>query len=170
MNLNATLQTSQSYYMQLLFGQTPARENSPAAGAAQNTAGTGTTVSISFAFSSKTEISLQAKQIENYFSGNGQQTDNQNATTSSPLDAFNNGPWGIDQTAGRIANFVLTGAGDDANRLRVGRDAIMQGFKEAEKAWGSKLPDISYQTIGQAVSLIDQKLNSLGQPVMDTVV
>jgi hypothetical protein len=173
MDIKTALQTGQNYSMQILFGQTPANQNTSAKAPSrteQNASGRDASLSLSLSWSGKTEITLQAKQIENYFSGDDQQTKNEDATASSPLDAFNNGPWGIDQTAGRIANFVLAGAGDDADRLRLGRDAIMQGFKDAEKAWGGKLPDISYQTINQAVSLIDQKLNSLNQPVVDEVV
>ncbi len=173
MNINATLQSSQNSSLRILFGTAPANQNNSAKAAPlleQSAPGKETSLSLSLALSSRTEITLQATQIKNYFSGAGQQTANRDATSTSPLEAFNKGPWGVDQTAGRIANFVLSGAGDDAERLRLGRDAIMQGFKEAEKAWGGKLPDISYQTIDQAVSLIDKKLNSLDQPVVDVVV
>ena len=105
MNIKATLQTSQNYYLQILLGQTPANGDNPVKGAAnleQSATGTDSSLSISFAFHSKTEITLQAKQIDNSLPGNGQQTENQDTASTSPTDAFNNGPWGVDQTAARI--------------------------------------------------------------------
>ena len=90
---------------------------------------------------------------------------------AAPEAAFSNdGYWGIDKTAGRIADFVLQSAGEDEEKLRIGRDAIMQGFREAEKVWGGKLPDISYKTIEAAVAAIDDRLQELDAPVVDLVV
>ena len=45
---------------------------------------------------------------------------------------------------------------------------IMQGFNDAQKAWGDKLPDISQQTITKATNLINQKMTDLGYSVLDT--
>ncbi|MBU4263556.1 MAG: hydrogenase-4 component G [Proteobacteria bacterium] len=78
------------------------------------------------------------------------------------------GYWGIDKTSQRLADFVLNGSGGDLNKLRAGREGILQGFKEAEKLWGGKLPDISYKTIDQALSNIDDKIKELGGAVVDT--
>jgi len=76
--------------------------------------------------------------------------------------------WGIDKTSQRLADFVLNGAGGDLNKLRAGREGILQGFKEAEKLWGGQLPEISYKTIEQALSRIDEKIKELGGAVVDT--
>ncbi len=78
------------------------------------------------------------------------------------------GFFGISQTSERIANFVLTGAGDDVDKLKAGREGILQGFKEAEGIWGGKLPDISYETIDKAVEMIDKKLSDLGASILDS--
>ena len=78
------------------------------------------------------------------------------------------GFFGITQTSERIANFVLVGAGDDANKLKAGREGILRGFKEAESMWGDKLPDISYETINKAVEMIDKKLGILGVSILDS--
>ena len=78
------------------------------------------------------------------------------------------GFFGVTQTSERIANFVLMGAGDDADKLRAGREGILRGFKEAESMWGGKLPDISYETINKAVEMIDKKLGALGVSILDS--
>lgn len=77
------------------------------------------------------------------------------------------GFFGINQTADRIANFVINGAGNDEKLLQAGRAGILQGFKEAEQIWGGKLPDISYKTIDKAVEIIDKKMSELGFAVLD---
>ncbi|MDA7848296.1 hydrogenase-4 component G [Sulfurospirillum sp.] len=78
------------------------------------------------------------------------------------------GFFGITQTSERISNFVLMGAGDDADKLKAGREGILRGFKEAESMWGGKLPDISYETIDKAVEMIDKKLGSLRVSILDS--
>lgn len=78
------------------------------------------------------------------------------------------GFFGISQTAQRIADFVINGAGDDESMLRAGRGGIVQGFEEAEGVWGGKLPDISYQTIEKAVAIIDEYMQGLDFSVVDT--
>lgn len=78
------------------------------------------------------------------------------------------GFFGVTQTSERIANFVLMGAGDDVDKLKAGREGILQGFKEAEEMWGEKLPDISYETIDKAVEMIDKKLGELGASILDS--
>lgn len=80
------------------------------------------------------------------------------------------GFFGVTKTAERIANFVLSGAGDDEDKLRAGREGILRGFKEAEQMWGGKLPEISYQTIQKATDAIDEKLSSLNANVINTTV
>ncbi|MGM0623088.1 MAG: hydrogenase-4 component G [Campylobacterota bacterium] len=78
------------------------------------------------------------------------------------------GFFGIAQTSNRVADFVLSGAGDDIEKLRAGREGILQGFKEAEQIWGEKLPDISYDTLSKTLEKIDQKIEGLGYNVLDT--
>ncbi len=77
------------------------------------------------------------------------------------------GYFGIDKTSQRIIGFVIKGAGNDIDRLRAGREGILRGFTEAEKAWGGKLPDISYSTIEKSLEAIDEKIRELGGSVVD---
>jgi hypothetical protein len=78
------------------------------------------------------------------------------------------GYFGISKTSARLADFILSGAGDDLEKLKAGREGIVRGFKEAEQIWGQKLPDISYETLDKALSKIDEKITSLGGSVLDT--
>ncbi|MBI9091289.1 MAG: hydrogenase-4 component G [Desulfobacterium sp.] len=78
------------------------------------------------------------------------------------------GYYGVAKTSQRIADFVLSGAGDDMDRLKQGRRGILQGFEAAEKAWGGKLPDISYDTIEAALKSVDDKISELGGNILET--
>ncbi|MBT0612282.1 hypothetical protein [Campylobacter hyointestinalis] len=73
-----------------------------------------------------------------------------------------NGFFGIKQTSERIANFVISGAGDDANKLQKGFEGMKRGFEEASKLWGGKLPDISNQTIDKAIQKVASRIEELG--------
>lgn len=78
------------------------------------------------------------------------------------------GFFGVSQTSARLSDFVLSGGGDDLERLKAGREGIIRGFNEAEEMWGGKLPDISYETLEKALAKIDEKITSLGGNVLDT--
>lgn len=78
------------------------------------------------------------------------------------------GFFGVSQTSNRLADFVLSGGGDNIDRLKAGREGIIRGFNEAEKIWGQKLPDISYETLDKALAKIDEKITSLGGNILDT--
>ncbi len=77
------------------------------------------------------------------------------------------GYFGIAKTSQRIGDFVLKGAGNDLDRLKSGREGILRGFQEAEKAWGGKLPQISYETLEKSLEAIDEKILELGGSVVD---
>jgi len=78
------------------------------------------------------------------------------------------GFFGIEQTAQRIADFVINGAGGNEELLRAWREGMLQGFSEAEEIWGGKLPDISQETIKKATELVDKTMSDLGFSVIDT--
>ncbi len=79
------------------------------------------------------------------------------------------GYWGMGQTAARLAEFVLNGAGDDLEKLRAGRAGIIKGFKEAEEIWGGTLPEISYQTQENALGTIDERIKELDGNLIEAV-
>ncbi|MBF0235110.1 MAG: hydrogenase-4 component G [Desulfamplus sp.] len=92
------------------------------------------------------------------------------SSTSSdkPGDLFGeDGYWGVKKTAGRISDFVLSGAGDDIEKLKAGREGIQRGLKDAEKVWGGKMPDLAYETIDKSIEAIDEKIKKLGGNIVD---
>ena len=57
------------------------------------------------------------------------------------------GAWSPEAVSKRILDFVKAFDTGDPGRRQMLRDAVEQGYEEAEAAWGSKLPDISRDTI-----------------------
>jgi len=120
--------------------------------------------------SAEGQIDLNQKDFQNFLKDigyNGKNIADLSQSEAKKLVA-DDGFFGVDQTAKRISDFVINGAGNDEGMLRAGRTGIMQGFKEAEKVWGGKLPDISQQTITKATDLINQKMTDLGYSILDT--
>lgn len=79
----------------------------------------------------------------------------------------NGGFFSVENTAARASGFVMSFAGNNVELLREGRAGIIQGFEEAEKLWGGKLPDIAYESHDLALKQIDEKINSLGGTTLD---
>jgi len=77
------------------------------------------------------------------------------------------GIFGIKQTSERIAGFVIAGAGGDEDRLRAGREGMLQGFKDAERMWGGELPEISQKTMQAAIEMIDKEMHDLGYSILN---
>lgn len=78
-----------------------------------------------------------------------------------------NGFFGVIQTSERIADFVVAGAGGDEDRLRAGREGMIQGFKEAEEMWGGELPEISQETMRKSIDIVDKAIYDLGFSIID---
>lgn len=81
------------------------------------------------------------------------------------------GYWGAKQTAQRISDFVLNAAGDDPKKLQEGRRGILNGFNEAKGLLGKNfqggLSDLANNTIEQAIKAIDEKLQKLGENLLN---
>ncbi|MEA1981979.1 MAG: hypothetical protein U9N39_00395 [Campylobacterota bacterium] len=77
------------------------------------------------------------------------------------------GMFGIKQTSERIANFVINGAGGDEDRLRAGREGMLQGFKMAEDMWGGELPEISQKTMQAAIEMVDKEMYEQGYSILN---
>ncbi len=120
--------------------------------------------------SAKGQMDLNQKDFQSFLKDigyNGKNIADLSQSEAKKLVA-DDGFFGVTKTAQRIADFVINGAGDNEGMLRAGRSGIMQGFNDAQKAWGDKLPDISQQTITKATDLINQKMTDLGYSVLDT--
>lgn len=77
------------------------------------------------------------------------------------------GFFGIDNTANRIADFVIKGAGNDVEKLKKGLEGIKQGFDQAEKIWGGELPQISQDTIEATIKKVSDRIDELGGKTLD---
>jgi len=77
------------------------------------------------------------------------------------------GIFGVEQTSERIANFVISGAGGDEDKLRAGREGMLKGFAEAERMWGGELPEISKQSIAKAIEMVDKAMHDLGFSIIN---
>lgn len=65
------------------------------------------------------------------------------------------GYFGVDQTSDRIVDFAIAAAGSDPSRLDAIKAGVEKGFKEAQKAFGGSLPDISYDTYDAIMNKLD---------------
>ncbi|ECZ1569721.1 hypothetical protein F7V12_01070 [Campylobacter coli] len=77
------------------------------------------------------------------------------------------GFFGIDNAANRIADFVIKGAGNDVEKLKKGLEGIKQGFEQAEKIWGGELPQISQDTIEATIKKVSDRIDELGGKTLD---
>ena len=77
------------------------------------------------------------------------------------------GLFGIKQTSERIANFVIDGSAGNEDRMRAGREGMLQGFKDAEAMWGGELPEISQKTMQAAIEMVDKAMHEAGFSILD---
>lgn len=80
------------------------------------------------------------------FLASGEYTVDPATKAQAQADIAEDGYYGVEQTASRIFDFASALAGDDVDKMKEMQEAFEKGFKQAEKTWGGKLPDISYQT------------------------
>lgn len=71
-------------------------------------------------------------------------------------DISEDGYWGVDKTAGRIMDFAKALSGGDPSKIETLRKAVQGAFKDAEKQWGSKLPEISQKTYDEVMNRFDK--------------
>ena len=65
------------------------------------------------------------------------------------------GYFGVEKTSQRIVDFAINGFGNDPSKLQEMKDAIDQGFSDAQEAFGGALPDISQQTYDAIMEKLD---------------
>lgn len=70
-------------------------------------------------------------------------------------DVSEDGYYGVKQTSQRLFDFASALAGDDVEKMKEMQVAMEKGYKNAEKAWGGKLPDICQETLDAANKLFD---------------
>ncbi len=72
------------------------------------------------------------------------------------------GYWGVEQTSKRMFDYASALAGDDVNKMKAMQAAMEKGYKEATKAWGKDLPEISKRTLAAANKLFEDYYKSKG--------
>jgi hypothetical protein len=77
-------------------------------------------------------------------------------------DISEDGYWGVKQTSDRIVDFANALTGGDPSKIEEMREAFKKGFKQATKAWGGDLPDISQQTYDAVMEKFDQMASAAG--------
>lgn len=80
------------------------------------------------------------------FLASGNYTVDAATKAQAQADIAEDGYYGVDQTSSRIFDFACALAGDDVDKMKEMQEAFAKGFAQAEKTWGGKLPDISYET------------------------
>ena len=77
-------------------------------------------------------------------------------------DISEKGYWGVEQTSKRMFDYASALAGDDVNEMKAMQAAMEKGYKQATKAWGKELPEISKKTLAAANKLFDDFYKSKG--------
>ncbi len=86
---------------------------------------------------------------------NGELTVDPATREQAQADISESGYWGVTQTSDRILDFAKALSGGDSSKLEELRSAFEKGFKQAEKTWGGKLPEISQKTYEETMKKFD---------------
>ncbi len=74
---------------------------------------------------------------------------------SAQAEIAEDGYFGVEQTSDRLIGFAKAISGGDPDKIELLRDAVIQGFEEAEEMWGGELPQISQDTFDATMSKFD---------------
>lgn len=66
------------------------------------------------------------------------------------------GEYSVDSVATNIMNMAKALSGGDTSKIGELKEGFLKGFKEAEKAWGGELPDISKKTYDEVLKRFDE--------------
>lgn len=89
------------------------------------------------------------------FLASGNFTVDEAARAEAQKSLEDGGYWSVEKTSDRIVEFAKALTGGDPSKVEDMRKAIDDGFKEATKAWGKELPEITNKTY----DAIQEKLN-----------
>jgi len=101
-------------------------------------------------------ISRQGKKLEDLLSGKEVLLVDGETRAAATEMISEDGELGVKAVSERIVSFAKALAGDDSSKAGELRNAIIQGFKEAEKALGGKLPEISQKTYDEVMRQLDE--------------
>lgn len=77
------------------------------------------------------------------------------------------GFFGIDNTANRIADFAIKGAGNDVEKLKKGLEGIKQGFEQAEKNLGRRASSNQPRYNRSYNKKVSDRIDELGGKTLD---
>ena len=86
---------------------------------------------------------------------NGDFTADEDTINKAKEEISEDGYWGVKQTSQRIFDFAVALSGGDEAKMNKMKDAVIKGFKEATKAWGKELPDVSQKTYDAVMKKFD---------------
>ncbi|NLG04696.1 MAG: hypothetical protein GX567_12845 [Clostridia bacterium] len=89
------------------------------------------------------------------FLAKGEFTVSPEVKAQAQADIAEDGYWGVEQTSDRILDMAKALTGGDPDKIEEMRSAFEKGFKQATKAWGKDLPDISSQTYDAVMKKFD---------------
>ena len=75
--------------------------------------------------------------------------------SQAQADISEDGYYGVKKTSERMFEFAMALTGGDVDKMKEMQSAVEKGYKQAEKTWGGKLPDISKQTLDATNKLFD---------------
>jgi len=101
-------------------------------------------------------ISKQGKKLEDLLEGKDVLLVDEETRAAAAQAVSEDGELGVKAVSERIVAFAKEVSGNDKNRIGELKNAIIQGFKEAEKALGGKLPDISQRTYDEVMKKLDE--------------
>ncbi len=105
-------------------------------------------------------ISKQGKKLEDLLSGKEVLIVDDETRAKAAEAISEDGEWGVKAVSDRLVAFAKAISGNDKTKVAELKDAIAQGFKEAEKLFGGKLPEISYKTYDETMKKLDEWANS----------
>jgi len=89
------------------------------------------------------------------FLASGEYTVDEAAKAKAQELVSEDGYYGVKQTSERLFDFASALAGEDVEQMKKMQDAVLKGYKEAEKAWGRDLPEISKKTLEATKKLFE---------------
>ena len=75
-------------------------------------------------------------------------------------DIGEDGYFGVEQTSSRIFDFAMALSGGDKATMEKMKDVFLKGYKQAEGAWGDKLPEICQKTYDAVLKKFEDYANS----------
>lgn len=89
------------------------------------------------------------------FLASGKYTVDAATKAQAQADVSENGYYGVKQTSERMFEFAMALTGGDVEKMKDMQTAVEKGYKQAEKTWGGKLPDISRETLDATNKLFE---------------